>query len=43
MQTDSTVAHREQAKADLKKALAAHNGDTKHEADRARDRALTPK
>ncbi len=32
MQTDSTVAHREQAKADLKKALAAHNGDTKHEA-----------
>ena len=32
MQTDSTVAHREQAKADLKKALAAHNGDPKHEA-----------
>ncbi len=32
MQTDITVAQREQAKADLKKALAAHNGDTKHEA-----------
>ena len=32
MQTDSTVAQREQAKLDLKEALAAHNGDTKHEA-----------
>ena len=32
MQTDSTVAQREQAKLDLKNALAAHNGDTKHEA-----------
>ena len=29
MQTDSKVAQREQAKADLKKALADHNGDTK--------------
>ncbi len=29
MQTDSKVAQREQAKADLKKALAAYNGDTK--------------
>ena len=32
MRTDSTVAQREQAKLDLKNALAAHNGDTKHEA-----------
>jgi hypothetical protein len=32
MQTNNTVARREQAKADLKTALAAHNGDTKHRA-----------
>ena len=30
MQTDSTVAQRETAKADLIKALATHNGDTKN-------------
>ncbi|MGK7898945.1 MAG: PAP/fibrillin family protein [Xenococcus sp. (in: cyanobacteria)] len=32
MQTDSTVTQREQAKADLKQALATYNGDTKHQA-----------
>ncbi len=32
MQTDSTIAHREQAKVELKKALATYNGDTKHQA-----------
>lgn len=31
MQTDSTVTQREQAKADLKRALATYNGDTKHQ------------
>ena len=30
MQTDSTVTQREQAKADLKQALAIYSGDTKH-------------
>ena len=32
MQTESTVAQREQAKVELKQALAKHNGDTKHQA-----------
>ena len=32
MQTNSIVTQREQAKVDLKKALATHNGDTKHQA-----------
>ncbi len=32
MQTDSTVTQREQAKVELKQALANHNGDTKHQA-----------
>ncbi len=31
MQTDSTVTQREQAKADLKQALAIYNGNTKHQ------------